>query len=254
MKLRSVNPSEVDLIEYLFQNVYRKQQGTDYWKWCFLNPYGYINAGMFENNRLIGYYAAQFTKNSACLYSAMVHPKHRNKGIFMELSNDLLGRLSHERDYIYLFSNETIRNIHVEKEGFVEAYQIVEYRIPIDKSYEDIIYPGDQYIEPYLVWRYRNHPLVKYIFDYRGIFSYYEDRIQIIDYDTNNLEKAIELAKYLGYWDKKKYVSFWSEIDYSCYPFEVIPTWKQYKIFDKNINLKDIIQIEQTRMGQSDVF
>jgi hypothetical protein len=254
IEIRTVGIHEADLIDKLFTDVYGRYMTSDYWRWCFANPFGYINVGLFEYNRLLGYYAAELTRNSACLYSAMVHPKHRKKDIFMKLSHDLLERLSHLRSYVYLFSNEMIREIHTQKEGFIEAYQIIEYRIPITKA---PIPPSDhgqlKYDDPYHLWRYRDKPNVKYIFDHRGIFSYFEDRIQIIDFHKDNLEKAIEMAYYLGYWEGKKFISFWCEIDMP-YPFVILPTYKHYKIFDKNIDMRDIAHIDMTRMGMSDVF
>ena len=91
---------------------------------------------MFDNNRLVGYLAAHCTKWSACIVSAMVHPKYREQGIYLNISNDLLERISIDRTYVFLFSNELIRPIHIKKEGFIEVYQIKEYRIPIEYAKE----------------------------------------------------------------------------------------------------------------------
>lgn len=261
MELRSVGLHEADLIEKLFQETYNREQGIEYWKWCFQNPHGYINAGMFEKNRLIGYYAAQFTKKSACMYSAMVHPKHRRKGIYLKLAFDLCERISTNRSFVYLFSNEMIRPIHLEKEGFIEVYQVEEYRVPIKNISVKCPIPMGSIHEydEYMIWRYRNHPLIKYNFQFEGIYSFYKDRVQIVDYktlqdtDESNLFEAIEMGKYLGYWNDKKYVSFWSEIKLD-YPFAYLPVWKQYKIFNKDISIEDILSIDKTRMGMNDNF
>lgn len=253
MELRSVMINEADLIEKLFQDTYNREQGIEYWKWCFQNPYGYINCGMFNGNRLVGYYAAHFTETSALMVSAMVHPSYRKKGLYLKLANDLYERISINRIYVFLFSNKMIRPIHIEKEGFIEAYQIKEYRIPIENHMEtDEPFSIGGYSD-FEIWRFRNHPLIKYLYHNLGVFSFYEDRIQIIDFKYSNLEKTIDYAKYLGYWEKKQYVSFWCEIELE-YPFIMLPTWKQYKFLDKNIIFKDIINLDKLRMKDSDVF
>lgn len=253
MEMRSVMVNEADLIEKLFQQVYNREQGVNYWKWCFQNPHGYINCGMFDGNRLMGYYAAQYTEVSACMYSAMVHPNYRKQGIYLKLAQDLSERISTNRAWLYLFSNEMIRPIHLEKEGFIEAYQIKEYRIPITDMIDEPapFSLGDFW--NYEIWRYREHPLISYHYHDLGIFSEYEDRVQIIDFKFKNLEKAIRYAQQFGFWDKKKYVSFWCEVELD-YPFIMLPTWKQYQIFDKNISFDDIMSLDKLRMGMSDVF
>lgn len=234
--------------------MYNHSQGTEYWKWCFENPFGYINSGMFEGNRLIGYYAAQFTENSACMYSAMVHPKHRKKGIYLKLTTDLHERLSMSRSFVYLYSNKMIRPIHLEKEGYVELYQIKEYRIPINKAVKPFGWINYPEYDSYNLWRYRNHPLVKYIYHQKGNLSNYEDRIQIVSYeDLMGLGYLIQTAEQIGYWDKKKYMAFWSEMELD-YPYVLLPLWKQYKIFNENITSEDIKMIDKNRMGMCDIF
>lgn len=254
MEKRSVNPSEVDLIERLFQETYERKQGIDYWKWTFQNPYGFINVGMFDENNLVGYYSAQFSRDSAYMQSAMTHPYYQKKGVFMDITTNLHRRVSLLRNYVTLFSNETIRPIHLEKEGYTEAYQVKEYRIPIENVDNDIMFLSGDFWANYDIWRYKNHPLTGYIFDYRGVFSFYEDRIQIIDYHNDYLEKAIELAKFLGYNEGKKFVSFWSELDLENYPYILLPLWKQYKILNDRVKMKDLLANDKLRMGQSDVY
>lgn len=252
MELRSVGTHEVDLIERLFQKVYERKQGVAYWKWCFQNPFGYVNVGKFDKNRLVGYYATHFTKNSGSMCSAMTHPYYRKKGIYLNVTRELHERVSILRDYVYLFSNATIRPIHLGNEGYTEAYQVKEYRVPIEPS--DVVFFGEFYESDYNRWRYQKHPLVDYLFDRRGIFSCYEDRIQIIDYDFNNLEKAIELANYLGYNENKKFVSFWSEIDLD-YPSVSLPLWKHYKVLKPDkITMEELLKKDKLRMGTSDVY
>lgn len=259
IEIRAVGVHEVDLIEDLFQEVYEREQGLDYWRWCFKNPYGYMNSGMFEGNRLIGYHASHLTKNSACMVSAMTHPARRKEGIFMELTTDLHGRLSLIRDYTFLFSNEMIRSIHIKKEGYQEVYQIKEYRIP-KKPY---LYGFNKVFwefNKYQIWRYRSNPNVKYIFlnsrldeGHIAVFSMYEDRVQIVDFNLH-IDDAIDMGMYLAFAYDKDYVSFWSEIEYD-YPSILIPTWKQYKILKPlNIGMEDIMKADRTRMGDSDVF
>ena len=256
IELRSLMVNEADLIERLFQETYNREQGVDYWKWCFDNPFGYINSGVFEGNRLIGYYAAQFTENSAFMQSAMVHPNYRKKGIYLKIAFDLYDRISTNRSFLYIYSNEMIRQIHLKKEGVIELYQVKEYRIPIVKSPEITLRNNEFFIDDYMIWRYRNHPLNSYVIEERGVFSSFEDRIQILDYSDNEssiLEKAIEVANYLGYWDNKKYISCWSEMELD-YPYILLPLWKQYKIFNDNITIEDIKTIDENKMGLSDVY
>lgn len=260
MELRTVGVHEVDLIEDLFQEVYNREKGLDYWRWCFKNPYGYLNSGMFEDNRLIGYQASHLTKNSACIVSAMTHPARRKEGIYWLVTSDLHDRISLVRDYTFLFSNEMIRPIHIKKEGYQEVYQIKEYRIPF--------HPDNYFIKPqkdtfffssYELWRYRNHPFKKYIFHSneirgnRSIFNIYEDRVQIVDY-TGSLLNAKDVGMYIAHAHNLNYISFWSQIDYN-YPEKHLPTWKQYKILNPlNIDMEDIMKADRTRMGDSDVF
>lgn len=257
MELRTVGVHEVDLIEDLFQETYNREQGIKYWKWCFENPYGYLNTGIFDKNRLVCYHAFPLTETSAFSTSVMTHPNYRRQGLFMKTSVDIMERLSLLRDYVYLFSNEMIRSIHIEKEKYIEVYQIREYRIPFD---HDLIYPlknnFPEFTE-YTLWRYRNHPLIKYIFhfdmDCNAIYSLYEDRVQIINYDGSRHE-ALQVANYIAYAHKKEIISFWSEISWD-YPSILIPTWKQYKILNPlNIDMDSIMKIDKLRMGQSDVF
>lgn len=260
IELRSVGIHEADLIERLFQEVYNREQGIEYWKWCFKNPYGYMNSGMFENNRLIGYHASQLTENSACMYSAMTHPKYRKQGIFMKLTTDLHERLSLLRDYTYLFSNEMIRPIHIEKEGYTEVYQIKEYRISFKKDFMNPrIFHSIGALTEFELWRYRDHPLVKYQFQYdyefehKAFYSLYEDGVQIIDYNQD-LQRTIDIGMYIAYAFKKEFVSFWSEGNWE-YPYIPIPTWKHYKILNPlNIDMDDIMKNDKCRMGMSDVY
>jgi len=254
MELRSVGPHEADLIEILFQETYGRKQGLEYWKWTFQNPYGFINSGMFDENQLVGYHTAQFSSNSAYTQSAMTHPRYRKKGIYANITTDLYDRVSFFRDYVTLFSNETIRPIRLEKEDYTEAYQVKEYRVPIEKVNRNQIFFGEDYSSDYDIWRYENHPLNDYMFDYRGLFSCYDDRIQIINYNHFWLKRAIELAKYLGYTEGKKFVSFWSEIELD-YPFVLLPLWKHYKILNPSkITMKEILKNDKNRMGMSDVY
>lgn len=259
MELRAVGTHEVDLIEQLFQDTYNREQGIDYWKWCFDNPYGYINTGVFDRNRLICYHAFSLTENSGCSVSVMTHPRYRKRGLFMKTSVDILERISLLRDYVYLFSNEMIRPIHINKEGYIELYQIKEYRIPFKRNRTEA--PMRQFIDftDYEIWRYRNHPLTKYIFhndqeyQHKAIYSLYADRVQIIDF-TNDLQRAIAIGMLIAYGHQKEFVSFWSEVNWE-YPSILIPTWKHYKILNPlNIGMDDIMKNDKLRMGQSDVF
>ena len=258
IELRSVGIEEVDLIEHLFQEVYNREQGMDYWRWCFQNPYGYINTGIFEKNRLIGYQAFSLTENSGISVSVMTHPKFRKQGLFWKTSDDLLERMSHLRDYVYLFSNEMIRPIHI-KEGYTEVYQIKEYRIPFSKEFMEPLrfHPGE--LSDFEIWRYRNHPLVKYSFQYdsaeehKAFYSLYEDRVQIIDYNQD-IQRTIDVGMYIAYAYGKVYVSFWHEGNWE-YPYILIPTWKHYKILNPlNIDMDDLMKNDKCRMGMSDVF
>lgn len=252
IELRSVNVSEVDLIERLFQQVYKQEKGIDYWKWSFQNPHGYINTGLFENNRLIGYYAAHFTKNSACLSLPMIRPNHNNREIekiFMILSLDLLSRISLSKSFAYIFSTDKLKPFLL-MEDLEEAYQIWEYRIPIEKGSDPLSWSDFDKYDDYTIWRYRNHPLINYIFHGKGIFRFHEDYIQIIDYDFHDLEDVIQIGKSLGYWNDKKHLSFWCEQDLS-YHHDLIPLWKYYKIFDKNLDLEDIMGLDKLRMGMN---
>ncbi len=254
MILRSVGVHEVDLIERLFQETYGRKQGIEYWKWCFQNPYGYVNAGVFDVNRLVGYYSCSLTANSGCMRSAMTHPYYRKKGIYLDITRDLHHRVSLLRDYVYLFSNATIRPIHLEKEGYTEAYQVKEYRIPIEKSSRDIPFLGFNNLSIYDKWRYEKHPFVDYFIDYRGVLSSFKERMQIIDYDFTNLEKTIELAIFQGHLRNKKFVSFWSEIDLD-YPSILLPLWKHYKVLNEDkITIKELLKNDELRMGMSDVY
>lgn len=261
MELRSVGLHEVDLIEILFRATYGRKQGLEYWKWTFQNPYGFINVGMFDENNLVGYHTAQFSSNSAYTQSAMTHPHYRKEGIYAKITRDLYGRISFFRDYVTLFSNETIRPIRLGKEDYIEAYQVKEYRIPIEKQQISVFKCLlDDFSSNYDIWRYKNHPLNSYYYDYNAIFSLFEDRIQIIDYptlrdlDEASLERIIELAKYLGYTEGKKFVSFWSEIELD-YPFVLLPLWKHYKILNPSkITMEEILRKDKNRMGQSDVY
>ena len=257
--LRTVGNHEVDLIEDLFQEVYNREKGLEYWRWCFRNPYGYMNSGMFEDNRLIGYHASHLTKNSACMVSAMTRPMKRNEGIYMKLTTDLHERLSLIRDYTFLFSNEMIRPIHIKKEGYQEVYQIHEYRIPFKATF--FIPPTSSIpdLEPYHIWRYRNNPNVQYIYHYdhifenKATFSLFEDRVQIVDYEGDLLQ-AVDVGMYIAKERNLKYVSFWSEVEFG-FPSIPIPTWKQYKIVNPlNIGMEEIMKADKTRMGYSDVF
>ena len=262
MELRSVGLHEVDLIEILFQATYGRKQGLDYWKWTFQNPYGFINVGMFDENWLVGCHTAQFSSNSAYTQSAMTHPRYRKKGIYAKITTDLYDRISFFRDFVTLFSNETIRPIRLEKEDYTEAYQVKEYRIPIKKQQilslrRNML--GD-FSSNYDIWRYRNHPLNNYYYYYNAVFSLYEDKIQIIDYprlrdlDETEFKRIIKLAKLLGYTEGKKFVSFWSEIELD-YPFVLLPLWKHYKILNLNkITMEEILRNDKNRMGMSDVY
>ncbi len=260
MELRTVGSHEVDLIENLFQEVYNREQGLDYWRWCFENPHGYVNSGMFERNRLVGYYACNLTPNSGCMVSAMVDPKFRRRDIFTTLSKDLTERIGLIRAYVYHFANKRIRNIHTNKCGFQEAYQIKEYRIPfhpddyLSKPQKDTFFFTD-----YEIWRYRNHPFKKYIFhsneytENMAIFNIYEDRVQIVDY-RGGLFDAKDVGMYIAKAHDLNYVSFWSQVDY-IFPSDFIPVWKQYKILQPlSLGILEILNVDELRMGQSDVF
>jgi len=259
--LRAVGGHEVDLIEDLFQETYNREQGIGYWRWCFANPYGYINSGIFDKNRLLCYEAFSLTKNSGCSVSVMTHPDYRKQGLFMRVSNDLHERLSIIRDYVHLFSNAMIRPIHRDKEGYTEVYQIREYRVPA--TIKPLEAPKSNYIEftGYEIWRYRSHPIVKYIFHYdreyqhKAIYSLYEDRVQIVDYN-DDLQRAIEIGNYIAFAHKKDFISFWSEVEYNWeYPSKLIPTWKHYKILKPlNIDMDSIMKNDKLRMGHSDVY
>ena len=260
MELRSVGPHEADLIERLFQETYGRKQGLEYWKWTFQNPYGFISSGMFDVNQLVGYHTAQFSSNSAYTQSAMTNPHYRKKGIYANITTDLYNRVSLFRDYVTLLSNATIRPIRLEKDGYTEAYQVKEYRIPIEKEYNFFFSSNIPHLNKYDFWRYKEHPLTNYRFYENGILSLFEDRIQIIDYprlielDEIPLEQIIESAKMLGYTKGKKFVSFWSEIELD-YPFVLLPLWKHYKILNPSkITMKEILKNDKNRMGQSDVY
>ena len=259
MELRAVGEHEVDLIEQLFQDTYNREQGIGYWRWCFANPYSYITSGIFHGNRLVAYHSFLLTENSGCSVSVMTHPDYRKQGLFMRTSVDLLERISHLRDYVFLFANEMIRPIHRDKEHYIEVYQIKEYRIPIDKK--SIEAPKSNYVEftGYDIWRYRTHPIVKYIYHYdkeyqhKAIFSLYEDRVQIVDFN-DDLQRAIVIGNYIALAHKKTYISFWSEVSWD-YDYVLIPTWKHYKILNPlNIGMDEIMKNDRNRMGMSDVF
>lgn len=258
--LRNINRDEADLIEILFQDVYNRKQGREYWKWCFENPYGYLNVGVFENstlfepNKLIGYYACHLTKKSGCMVSAMVHPEYRKQGIFMEMSKDLLKRISYFRDWVYLFSNEMIRDIHIKKEGFVELYQVKEYRVVIEHKNNSFT-PKPFKENKYTKWRYKLHPLVDYrhiiALENGSVYSDYKDRLQIIKPSQDSIQKIIK--RFETIYNKGK-IAFWSNKELH-YPYVLLPTWKQVKILrPEMITIEEIKQKDQLYMGMSDVF
>ena len=255
---------DIDEIGDLFETVYPDKESHDtYWKWIFKCPYKYLAYGIRCNNKLVGYYAInKFLWNGMCV-SAMIHPEYRNKGLYKDLSTytHLDAQINHNLDYLWLFSNEMIHPVH-KKNGFIDIKQIKEYRVPI----KDIkihqgwgFYPKKHKEGSYDKWRYKKHPLKKYIYyenptsmDYI-ILSIFENRIQIIGY--SNIERCIGLAGFIGKVLNKEIVSFWSERELD-YPFIMLPTWFMYKNL-KHTNksrLEQILKNQSLYMGMSDVF
>jgi len=261
VRLKTENIAEIN---YLFRQVYPGRSMPDqFWYWCFNCPYEYVSRGIRYNDKLVGYYAFfKYLWNGFCV-SAMIHPKYRKKGLFKELSKftHLDALLKHNLDYLWLFSNEMIHPIH-KKNGFVDIKQIKEYRVPI----KDItphrgfgFYPKQFKDKSYDKWRYKDHPLNKYIY-YRNptsgdyiIMSTYENRIQIIS--CSNIERVIGLVGFIGEMLNKEIISFWSEREFE-YPFIMLPTWLMYlnlKYTNKK-RLEEILKNQPLSMGVSDVF
>lgn len=256
LKLRKVGYEEVEKIEQLYKATYptKTSPGISYWQWCYKNPYGYLNMGTFDGDTLVSYYACNLTKDSGGLVSAMTHPDYRKQGLYMKVTTALHERIP--RDYVYLFSNERIRKIHIELEHYTEAYQIKEYKLPYELKKVRLDLGNPFYEDSYLNWRFNHHPLHQgkdaYIkFYYNTIYSTYEDKVQIINYD--NLEQAIGIGMYIAKTLGKKYVSFLCEKELD-YPYEMMDSWLHIKPLKEGLDINTIMKDFKLRMGIWDVF
>lgn len=265
--IRLVDQNEIEKIEILFNEVYERWQGLEYWNWMFDTPDGYIPIGAFYNDNLVAFYSAVMLGDHAVCYSAMVHPDYRGKKFIQYVAHTCYNEVKKKGGkYVYLFANDNIRDIYTKYLGFIEARHIIEYSIDYSKiivnQYKEY-YP--LYFNEYVQWRYAKHPLHqdsnnRYILYYNQntgdymVFSTYKNRLQILDF--TNLEHALGIGMFIAHILQKEKMTFWSDVApiENKYLIKFIPTWKMYKKLDDNINLEKIMKNDRLRMCQSDVF
>ena len=255
MEIRLVLSNEVNKIEELFQAVYDRSQGIAYWEWCFRAFHGYTAMGCFEGNKLVSYYASILLKEGAITYSSMTHPEYRGKGFYTKVALALYDVLSKYRDWCCFYANQNIYDLHITM-GNIEACQVKEYRIPFDKSNRLLVLGNPfEWKDPFWEWRFKDHPFEKerkYLKFYdQDFFNFYEDRVQILNYE--DLNRAIRIGMYLASITDKKEISFWSEKELD-YPYILIPQWKMYRALNDNTDIFKVIMNDTIRMWQHDGF
>ena len=255
MEIRLVLPSEIDKIEGLFQAVYNKPQGIEYWMWCFQSPYGYNAMGCFDGDKLVSYYASVLLKEGAITYSSMTHPEYRGNGIYTKVALALYEELAKYSDWCCFYANQNIHDLHI-KMGNVEACQIKEYRIPFDKENRLLVLGNPfEWKDPFWTWRFKEHPFEKqrkyFKFYEQDLFNFYEDRVQILNYE--DLDRSIRIGMYIASITDKKEICFWSEKELD-YPYVLIPQWKMYRALNDDIDIFKVIMNDNIRMWQHDRF
>lgn len=261
---RIVKRKEAATIEALFNTLYHKPQGIEYWDWLFDAPEGYIACGIYDHKKLIGYYSAIMEGDHGVPRSAMIHPDYRKQGLFQLIATFVYNECEKQgAEYIYLFDNENIHHIHINHCGLIADRQIKEYRLPYNPKMVNQFseyYP--LYHTDFTRWRYAQHPLHQGEFDryiyYSSldgekwmVFSTFEGRVQILDF--TDLEEALGMGMFIAFLLGKKEVAFWCEQELE-YPYVLLPTYRMYKLIGKDINLFKVRKNSILRMYQSDVF
>ena len=261
MVVNLINLDQRNLVEVhdLFKAVYPNYDIPFFhWTWMINCPNTYVPVGLYDNKKLVGFYSALLYGDMARMHGAMIHPDHRRQGYYKMLS-DYIWTLDDMRGikFAELFSNEMILPVH-KKNGYVIDCQIKEYRIDIEetpKIYGQLYQWTDAPTTLYDTWRYTNNIYKDYFYyihykkEKRVVFSVYEGRLQIVEFD--DFPFAIILAHKVAEKYGCKQISFWSEDEFPL-EYTMIPRWRMYKTIENFIGIKSNRRL---RMGDNtDVY
>lgn len=263
MRIDTLGIAQIQKLKKLHDKVFNRNLSYIYFDWLFKNPYGVIPLGMFEDNRLIGFYCGELRRfkghKIAICTIAMIDPDNRKRGLFVRLARELYKRLENIGcDFIMLFANKNIVKIY-EKYLDFQPIQLKKYWLEVNHKH---FHPTD-FIRlftsqnDYKKYRYFDHPSTFYdmYLDTKTlhylIVSKYHDQLQLIDYSRftdRTLEKAIMEGAMKGC----KWITSFQTCPGGFWESKMIDTW----LCVKNFNEKDAtpLILDNLRMGMTDTY
>lgn len=203
---RELNVDDINKIEKLFNQTYKRQRDHDYFKWSyFLNPEKLFSIGVFNGKQLVGMMTFSFrninNKEKVIVLSDIIVAKEfRRKGLFGQMYSYACSIFPIKNYDQISFTNEEGRLALNSLQGFTNNLKIDNLALdlsnfksrPLDTIVsKDIFFKSKLlYSDEYLLWRFNDNP----VYDYQ---VYESQKLRIftkIFIDPLNKNKFVDLV------------------------------------------------------------